>query len=160
MAERVAHQLAERLGGAEGHGDDVDASLLVAAHHGSLSAARRRIVETRLRRGSAALVATASLELGIDVGPVELVCQIGSPRAIGTFLQRVGRANHQRDGIPAGRLYPMTRDELVECTRCWRPCGTAGSTCSSPDRPARRADPTARGRSRRGGRVGSRSCGG
>ena len=117
MAERVAHQLAERLGGADGHGDDVDASLLVAAHHGSLSAARRRIVETRLRAGDLrALVATASLELGIDVGPVELVCQIGSPRAIGTFLQRVGRANHQRDGIPAGRLYPMTRDELVECT--------------------------------------------
>ena len=89
----------------------------MAAHHGSLSAARRRIVETRLRAGDLrALVATASLELGIDVGPVELVCQIGSPRAIGTFLQRVGRANHQRDGMPAGRLYPMTRDELVECT--------------------------------------------
>jgi ATP-dependent Lhr-like helicase len=63
-----------------------------------------------------ALVATASLELGIDVGPVELVCQIGSPRAIGTFLQRIGRANHHRHGTPAGRLYPMTRDELVECT--------------------------------------------
>jgi ATP-dependent Lhr-like helicase len=119
MAERVAHQLAERLGeGAGGRsGNDVDASLLVAAHHGSLSAARRRIVETRLRAGDLrALVATASLELGIDVGPVELVCQIGSPRAIGTFLQRVGRANHQRDGTPAGRLFPMTRDELVECT--------------------------------------------
>ena len=117
MAERVAHQLAERLGSAENGGGDVDASLLVAAHHGSLSAARRRIVETRLRAGDLrALVATASLELGIDVGPVELVCQIGSPRAIGTFLQRVGRANHQRHGVPAGRLYPMTRDELVECT--------------------------------------------
>jgi ATP-dependent Lhr-like helicase len=117
MAERVAHQLAERLGSAEHGGGDVDASLLVAAHHGSLSAARRRIVETRLRAGDLrALVATASLELGIDVGPVELVCQIGSPRAIGTFLQRVGRANHQRHGVPAGRLYPMTRDELVECT--------------------------------------------
>jgi ATP-dependent Lhr-like helicase len=122
MAERVAHQLAERLAGEAGeadgrHADDVDASLLVAAHHGSLSAARRRIVETRLRAGDLrALVATASLELGIDVGPVELVCQIGSPRAIGTFLQRVGRANHQRDGTPAGRLFPMTRDELVECT--------------------------------------------
>jgi ATP-dependent Lhr-like helicase len=124
MAERVAHQLAERLaaesdGAGPGgrQGDDVDASLLVAAHHGSLSAARRRIVETRLRAGDLrALVATASLELGIDVGPVELVCQIGSPRAIGTFLQRVGRANHQRDGTPAGRLFPMTRDELVECT--------------------------------------------
>ena len=118
MAERVAHQLAERLAddGPERNGD-VDASLLVAAHHGSLSAARRRIVETRLRAGDLrALVATASLELGIDVGPVELVCQIGSPRAIGTFLQRVGRANHHRDGTPAGRLYPTTRDELVECT--------------------------------------------
>ncbi len=119
MAERVAHQLAERLAGEEPGrgGGDVDASLLVAAHHGSLSAARRRIVETRLRAGDLrALVATASLELGIDVGPVELVCQIGSPRAIGTFLQRVGRANHHRDGTPAGRLYPTTRDELVECT--------------------------------------------
>ncbi len=120
MAERVAHQLAERLADEEPRRDgdvDVDASLLVAAHHGSLSAARRRIVETRLRAGDLrALVATASLELGIDVGPVELVCQIGSPRAIGTFLQRVGRANHHRDGTPAGRLYPTTRDELVECT--------------------------------------------
>jgi len=118
MAERVAHQLAERLADEEpGRAGDVDASLLVAAHHGSLSAARRRIVETRLRAGDLrALVATASLELGIDVGPVELVCQIGSPRAIGTFLQRVGRANHHRDGTPAGRLYPTTRDELVECT--------------------------------------------
>jgi ATP-dependent Lhr-like helicase len=119
MAERVAHLLTERLAEDEPGrgGDDVDASLLVAAHHGSLSAARRRIVETRLRAGDLrALVATASLELGIDVGPVELVCQIGSPRAIGTFLQRVGRANHHRDGTPAGRLYPTTRDELVECT--------------------------------------------
>jgi ATP-dependent helicase Lhr and Lhr-like helicase len=118
MAERVAHQLAERLAADEPEqGGDVDESLLVAAHHGSLSAARRRIVETRLRSGDLrALVATASLELGIDVGPVELVCQIGSPRAIGTFLQRVGRANHHRDGTPAGRLYPTTRDELVECT--------------------------------------------
>jgi len=107
MAERVAHQLAERLEGAGG----------CAAHHGSLSTARRRLVEERLRAGELrALVATASLELGIDVGPVELVCQIGSPRAIATFLQRVGRANHQLEGTPAGRLYPLTRDELVECT--------------------------------------------
>ncbi len=98
-------------------GDPVDAALQVAAHHGSLSTARRRLVEQRLRAGDLrALVATASLELGIDVGPVELVCQIGSPRAIGTFLQRVGRANHQLEGTPAGRLYPLTRDELVECT--------------------------------------------
>ena len=118
MAERVAHQLSERLAGDDAGTDgDVDAALAVAAHHGSLSAARRRLVETRLRAGDLrALVATASLELGIDVGPVELVCQIGSPRAIGTFLQRVGRANHQRDGTPVGRLFPTTRDELVECT--------------------------------------------
>jgi ATP-dependent Lhr-like helicase len=127
MAERVAHQLALRLGapdddsssdaGGPGDVDRIDAALQVAAHHGSLSSARRRIVEQRLRAGDLrALVATASLELGIDVGPVELVCQIGSPRAIGTFLQRVGRANHQLEGTPAGRLFPLTRDELVECT--------------------------------------------
>ena len=104
MAERIAHQLGERLG--EGQ---------VAAHHGSLSKDRRQRVESRLRSGDLrALVATASLELGIDIGPVELVCQIGSPRSFGTFLQRVGRSNHSRGGIPAGRLYPMTRDELVE----------------------------------------------
>jgi ATP-dependent helicase Lhr and Lhr-like helicase len=106
LAERLAHQLGERLG------DDV-----VAAHHGSLSKERRHRVETRLRAGDLkALVATASLELGIDIGPVELVCQIGSPRSIATFLQRVGRSNHTRAGTPKGRLFPLTRDELVECT--------------------------------------------
>ena len=105
LAERLAHQLGERLG------DDV-----VAAHHGSLSKDRRHRVERRLRAGDLkALVATASLELGIDIGPVELVCQIGSPRSIATFLQRVGRSNHSRAGTPKGRLYPLTRDELVEC---------------------------------------------
>jgi ATP-dependent Lhr-like helicase len=113
LAERLAHQLAERLEDAS----DGPGGFLVAAHHGSLSSDRRRLVEARLRAGELrALVATASLELGIDVGPVELVCQIGSPRAISTFLQRVGRANHQLEGTPMGRLYPMTRDELVECT--------------------------------------------
>jgi ATP-dependent helicase Lhr and Lhr-like helicase len=106
FAERFAHQLGERLG------DDV-----VAAHHGSLSKERRYRVETRLRAGDLkALVATASLELGIDIGPVELVCQIGSPRSIATFLQRVGRSNHTRSGTPKGVLYPLTRDELIECT--------------------------------------------
>ncbi len=104
LSERVAHELGERLG------DDQ-----VAAHHGSLSRERRQRVEHRLRAGDLrALVATASLELGIDVGPVELVCQIGSPHSIATFLQRVGRANHQRHGVPRGILYPTTRDELVE----------------------------------------------
>ena len=105
LAERLAHQLGERLG------DDV-----VAAHHGSLSKDRRLRIESRLRAGDLrALVATASLELGIDIGPVELVCQIGSPRSIATFLQRVGRSNHSRAGTPKGRLYPLTRDELIEC---------------------------------------------
>ena len=106
MAERVAHQLAERVG------EDA-----VQAHHGSLSMDRRLRVEARLRAGELrAVVATASLELGIDVGPVELVCQLGSPRSIATFLQRVGRAQHHVGGVPVGRLYPLTRDELVECT--------------------------------------------
>ena len=105
LSERVAHLLGERLGEDE-----------VAAHHGSLSRERRQRVENRLRAGELrALVATASLELGIDVGPVEMVCQIGSPHSIATFLQRVGRANHHRTGVPRGVMYPTTRDELVEC---------------------------------------------
>jgi ATP-dependent Lhr-like helicase len=105
LSERLAHLLGERLGPEQ-----------VAAHHGSLAKDRRLRVEDRLRAGDLrALVATASLELGIDIGPVELVCQVGSPRAIATFLQRVGRSNHSRGGTPEGILYPMTRDELVEC---------------------------------------------
>ncbi|HET9953579.1 MAG TPA: DEAD/DEAH box helicase, partial [Polyangiaceae bacterium] len=110
LAERLAHNLAERLG--------TDS---VAAHHGSLSKERRQRVEQRLREGSLrALVATASLELGIDVGDVELVCQVGSPRSIATFLQRVGRSGHTRFGKPVGQLYPLTRDELLECTALLR----------------------------------------
>ncbi|HWC01567.1 MAG TPA: DEAD/DEAH box helicase [Methylomirabilota bacterium] len=106
LAERVAHLLGERLG--EGQ---------VAAHHGSLSRDRRQRLETRLRAGElAALVATASLELGIDIGPIELVCQIGSPRSIATLLQRVGRSGHARGAVAKGRVYPTTRDELVEVT--------------------------------------------
>src|SRR5207244_4228365 len=105
LSERVAHELGERLGADE-----------VAAHHGSLSRERRQRVERRLRAGELrALVATASLELGIDIGPVELVCQIDSPHNVATFLQRVGRANHQRKGVPRGIIYPITRDGLVEC---------------------------------------------
>ena len=110
MAERIAHQMGERLGEDQ-----------VAAHHGSLSKERRRRVESRLRAGDLrALVATASLELGIDIGPVELVCQIGSPRSLATFLQRVGRSNHTRFGTPRGVLYPTSRDELVECAALLR----------------------------------------
>ncbi len=110
MAERVAHLLGERLGEEQ-----------VAAHHGSLSKDRRQRVESRLRAGDLrALVATASLELGIDIGPVELVCQLGSPRSLATFLQRVGRSNHTRSGTPKGVLYPTSRDELVECAALLR----------------------------------------
>ncbi len=122
MSERLAHLLGERLGPDQ-----------VSAHHGSLSKDRRLRVEDRLRAGDLrALVATASLELGIDIGPVELVCQVGSPRAIATFLQRVGRSNHSRRGTPEGILYPMTRDELVECAALLAAvrAGRLDTTCS------------------------------
>ena len=110
LAERLAHLLAERLGDEQ-----------VAAHHGSLAKERRLALESRLRAGDLkVLVATASLELGIDIGPVELVCQIGSPRSLATFLQRVGRSGHARGAVPKGRLYPTTRDELVECAALLR----------------------------------------
>lgn len=105
LAERVAGHLCDRIG-----------SDKVMSHHGSLSAALRLEAERRLKQGELkALVATASLELGIDIGSVDLVCQIGSPRSIATFLQRVGRADHRRLGVPKGRLFPLSRDELVEC---------------------------------------------
>ena len=118
MAERAAHQLGERLG--EGQ---------VAAHHGSLSKDRRQRVEARLRSGDLrALVATASLELGIDIGPVELVCQIGSPRSFSTFLQRVGRSNHSRGGIPAGGCTRRPATSWWNRRRCCAAPGPAGST--------------------------------
>ncbi|MDP9034362.1 MAG: DEAD/DEAH box helicase, partial [Myxococcota bacterium] len=105
MAERVAHQLGERIG--EG---------CVGAHHGSLAKDRRLAVEQRLKAGNMkALVATASLELGIDIGSVDLVCQLGSPRAVTTFLQRIGRSGHALGRTSRGRLFPTSRDELVEC---------------------------------------------
>ncbi|MCQ0040589.1 helicase-related protein, partial [Burkholderia glumae] len=105
MAERLARHLGERLG----HD-------LIAAHHGSLAKESRFDAEQRLKHGRLKLlVATASLELGIDIGEVELVCQIGSPRGIAPFLQRVGRSGHQVGGTPKGRLFPLSRDELVEC---------------------------------------------
>ena len=105
MAERVAGQLSERLG--EAH---------VTAHHGSMAKELRFDAERRLKSGALkVLVATASLELGIDIGDVDLVCQLGSPRSIASFLQRVGRSGHQVGGTPKGRLFPLSRDELVEC---------------------------------------------
>jgi ATP-dependent Lhr-like helicase len=108
LAERVSHYLEERL---QDLGPDV-----VAAHHGSLSRQIRLSAEERLKTGKTRVViATASLELGIDVGTVDLVCQIGSPRAIATALQRIGRAGHWISAIPKGRLFAMTRDELLEC---------------------------------------------
>ncbi len=104
MAERLAHHLGERLG-----------EELVGSHHGSLSREQRLKAEQRLKDGELkALVATASLELGIDIGDVDLVCQVGATRSIATFLQRVGRAGHQLGGVSRGRLFPLTRDELVE----------------------------------------------
>ncbi|MDX2353361.1 DEAD/DEAH box helicase [Stutzerimonas xanthomarina] len=105
MAERAARHLSERLGNA-----------VVAAHHGSLAREQRVDAEQRLKRGELrVLVATASLELGIDIGDVELVCQLGSPRSISAFLQRVGRAGHQVGGVSKGRLFPSSRDDLIEC---------------------------------------------
>jgi ATP-dependent Lhr-like helicase len=107
LAERVAHHLAERLGEAA-----------VLAHHGSLSRQLRLDAEQKLKSGELrAVVATASLELGIDIGSVELVCQIGSPRSIAVALQRIGRSGHRvdPDSIPKGRLFATTRDELIEC---------------------------------------------
>src|SRR5215467_11383701 len=104
LAERLAHHLTERLG------DDA-----VTAHHGSLSKEKRLDAETRLKSGQLrALVATASLELGIDIGHVDLVCQIGSPHRIATLLQRVGRSGHSVAGTPKGRVFPMSRDDLIE----------------------------------------------
>src|SRR5712671_1999510 len=106
MAERVAHELSERI---------ADGS--ITAHHGSMAKEQRLSAEQRLKRGQLkALVATASLELGIDIGDVDLVCQLGSPRSIASFLQRVGRSGHAVGGTPKGRLYPLSRDDLIECT--------------------------------------------
>ena len=110
LVERVSHQLSERMG------EDA-----VAAHHGSLSRATRLSAEEKLKQGEVKVcVATASLELGIDIGDVDLVCQIGSPRSIGLLLQRVGRSGHSISGTPRGILFPLTRDELVECSALCR----------------------------------------
>jgi len=105
LAERLTLHLSERLGADQ-----------VTSHHGSLSKEKRLDAETRLKEGKLkALVATASLELGIDIGAVDLVCQIGSTRSIATLLQRVGRSGHHLAAVPRGRLFPLSRDELLEC---------------------------------------------
>src|SRR6059036_3392568 len=105
LAERVAHQLTQRLG--EGK---------VAPHHGSLSRQIRLDAERRLKSGElAVVVATASLELGIDIGHVDLVCHLGAPRSLATLLQRVGRSGHWLGSVPKGVLFPLTRDELLQC---------------------------------------------
>jgi ATP-dependent helicase Lhr and Lhr-like helicase len=105
MAERVTRKLSDRLG-------DVH----VAAHHGSLAKEQRLDAEQRLKKGElSAMVATSSLELGIDIGEVDLVCQVGSPRSIAAFVQRVGRSGHSVIGRPKGRLFPLSNDDLVEC---------------------------------------------
>ena len=105
LAERAARALAERVGEEN-----------VTAHHGSLAKEHRLNAEQRLKRGELkALVATASLELGIDIGDIDLVCQLGSPRSIAVFLQRVGRSGHHLGATPKGRLFPLSRDDLVEC---------------------------------------------
>ena len=110
LAERVALHLGERIG-----------EEMVAAHHGSLARKLRLNAERKLKNGEIRLlVATASLELGIDIGNIDLVCQINSPRAIAVALQRVGRAGHWRGAVPKGRLFATTRDDLVECAAAVR----------------------------------------
>jgi len=105
MAERLAHQLAEFIGEEN-----------VTSHHGSLAREHRLAAEHRLKAGQLkALVATASLELGIDIGDIDLVCQMGSPRYISAYLQRVGRSGHAIGAIPKGRLFPLSLDDLMEC---------------------------------------------
>jgi ATP-dependent Lhr-like helicase len=113
LAERVAHQLSERLG--PDH---------VLAHHGSLSHRSREKTEQALKEGRLkAVVATASLELGIDIGHIELVCQMGTPRSIATLLQRIGRAGHALGLVPKGRLFALSRDDLIECLALVRAVG-------------------------------------
>jgi ATP-dependent Lhr-like helicase len=125
MAERIAAQLTRRLG------EDA-----VSSHHGSLARDRRLSAEQRLKSGALrALVATASLELGIDIGAVDLVVQVGATRSIATFLQRVGRSGHAVHRVPRGRLFPLTLDELVEAAALVR-CVASGSLDRTPSPPA------------------------
>jgi len=106
LAERMSHNLQQSLG-----------EEVVAAHHGSMAHKQRHIAEQKLKHGELkALVATASLELGIDIGSIDLVIQIGSTKNMATLLQRVGRSGHSLHGLPKGRLFPLTLDDLIECT--------------------------------------------
>ena len=139
MTERLSHHLSERLG-----------PEVVSAHHGSMSREKRLDAETRLKAGALrALVATGSLELGIDVGAIDLVVQIGSPKAIATLLQRVGRSGHTLEGTPRGKLYPLTKDELVEAVALLHSV-RLGELDSLP------LSPQAAGRARAADRGGSR----
>ena len=117
LAERLAHRLESRLG-----------EEAVAAHHGSLSRKIRLRAEQRFKRGELrALVATASLELGLDIGYVDLVCQIGSPRSLAVAWQRIGRAGHYRGATPKGRFFALTRDDLIECAALARALRRSGT---------------------------------
>ena len=146
LAERMSHALEALLGAEQ-----------VAAHHGSLSREQRLDAEQRLKAGKLrVIVATASLELGIDIGVVDLVCQFGSPKSIMAFLQRVGRSGHHISGTPKGRLFPLTRDELVECTALLAAAlarGTGSHQCAAAA--PGRAGATDRGRGEHAG-VGER----
>ena len=148
MAERMARHLSERLG------EDA-----VTAHHGSLSKETRLDAETRLKTGQLqALVATASLELGIDIGHIDLVCQIGSPHRIATLLQRVGRSGHTVAGLPKGRLFPTRGTTWSSARRC---CGRSVVASSTPSSSTMRRSTCWRSRSspsRRAASVASRSC--
>ena len=130
LAERVAHDLEPLLAAQLGEN-------LVAAHHGALAKHTRLLVERRLQSGVLrAVVATASLELGIDIGHVDLVCQIGSPRSISVLRQRIGRARHTVGGTPKGRIFALTRDELLECM-----AGVQAMRAGTLDRPVVRDAP-------------------
>ena len=118
LVERVSHQLSERLG------EDK-----VGAHHGSLSRKTRLEVEEKLKSGHyPVVVATASLELGIDIGHVDVVCHIGSPRNLAVLLQRVGRSGHWLGAIPKGLFFPLTRDDLCSRSRRFAPCAKGNWT--------------------------------
>ena len=150
LAERLSRHLSERLG-----------KQAVAAHHGSLAKEFRLDAEQRLKRGELqVLIATASLELGIDIGEVDLVCQISSPRSIAAFLQRVGRSGHQVGGTPKGRLFATTRDDLIECVALLD-CVRRGEldTLQIPGKTAGRAGAADHCRGQLPGMVGGRVAG-